>query len=153
MGLNEIIHIHIRTHTCLYTHWNLLSDTCPQSPIIPSQLEQQPLLPLSFLLPPQYPVSPRGWQVRPMKMLAYRERSVEAHFSPVPNCRDGGKVRAWQRLHKYLLSNNTAGSRAPFFSWLICHPRGGSAGTRDWLWNSPCASADFQCSHSNRSTA
>lgn len=134
------------------------SDTCPPSPVSHPQLirhllEQQPLLPLSSLLPPQYPVSPQGWQVRPMKMLAYQERSVEAHFSPVPNCRDGGKVRAWQRLHKYLLSTSTAGSRAPSFSWFICHWGGISAGTRDWLWNSPCASADSQCPHSNRSTA
>lgn len=92
-----------------------------------------------FLFPPQHPLSLSftGMVVRPMKMLAYHKRSAETPFSAVPNCRGGGKGRSWQRLYKYLLSNNTAGSRAPSFSWLICHPRDISAGTRHWLWSSP----------------
>lgn len=70
-------------------------------------------------------------------MLAHQRKIVEAPFSAFPNCRGGGKGESWQRLYKYLLSNNTAGSRAPSFSWRVCHPRESSAGTRDGLWNSP----------------
>lgn len=64
-------------------------------------------------------------------------KTIETLFSAFPNCSGGGKGGFWQRLYKYLLSNNTAGSRAPSFGWRICHPRESSAGTREGLWNSP----------------
>lgn len=126
------VYTHGHTHTGIYpvTVMPLLhiSQSSPQ--LIRHLLEQQSL-PLSFLLPPQHPLPlRRDGKLGPMKMLAYHEKAVEALFSPVPNCWGGGKGGAsWQRLYKYLLSSNTAGRRAPSFSWLLCQPREISAGT------------------------
>jgi hypothetical protein len=124
----------VHTHTHTHTH-TLVPAQPPLCRSIRPLVDRQPLPPL-FPLPLLNALS-----------LAHRDSKLSLPGQEVtmwdlvgaplsaaaPSCGGGGKGMSPQRLHKYLLSSNTAGSRAPSSSRLICHPREISAEIRAGL--------------------